>query len=275
MEDPITIGLIGFGAIGQAVARAVVCGEAGNTRLASVLCRNPDKHALALPFAGSVPITVTADGDAFFGVAPGLVIEAAGQDALRQYGVRAIESGADLLATSIGAFADDLYFSSLTGLAQRLGRRVLLASGALPALDWMQSAALSGNCSAAITQTKPAASWRGTPAEALVDLDHLTEPRCFFQGNAREAAQRFPKSSNITAMLALATAGLDATTVCLIAAPDPGEMHTSIDFDSTAGSLKLDWRGVPSVLNPKTSTDVPLNVIKALKNLYGPVCYGP
>lgn len=274
--ERLSVGLVGFGAIGQAVAGAVLRGEAGRTRLAAVLCRDPAAQAEAL---ASLPdmtgVAFTADVDSFFSARPRLVIEAAGQEALREQGLRALETGADLLVTSIGAFADDELFVVFADAAERSGARLLLASGALPATDWMMSAALAGDCTAAITQSKPVASWRGTPAANLVDLESLAEPTCFFEGSAREAARRFPKSSNITAMLALVSAGLDATRVRLVADPRGRDMRTLIDFRSAAGALKVEWEGVPSDLNPKTSADVPLNVIKALRNLSGSVVYGP
>lgn len=263
------IGLIGYGAIGRVVADAIIDGRAGATTLVAVLCREPAKHP---PIAG---VRFTADRDAFFAANAELVVEAAGQDALRAFAAPVLAAGRSLLVTSIGAFADDAFFEATRDLAERGGGRLLLASGALPAVDWMASAALAGECTASITQAKPVASWRGTPAEALVALERLREATCFFEGTAREAGQRFPKSSNITAMLALVTAGLDRTKVRLVADPTRSEMHTHIEFASAAGRLAVDWHGVPSLLNPRTSADVPLNIVKALANLTSTVGYGP
>lgn len=87
-----------------------------------------------------------------------------------------------------------------------------------------------------ITQTKPVASWRGTPAEGRVDLD--------------------------------------ATQVRLVADPTATAMHTSIEFKGEAGEVSVEWRGVPSAGNPSTSADVPLSVIKAIRNLSSPVWFG-
>ena len=270
------VGLIGFGAIGQVVAGALLRGEAGRARLVSVLCRHPSAHEAARAgMPGMESVVFTDSADAFLAAAPGLVVEAAGQEALRQLGPRVLGAGCDLMVTSIGAFGDEGLFETFCAAAERSGARLLLASGALPATDWMMSAALAGDCSASITQSKPVVSWRGTPAEELVDLGSLAQARCFFEGSAREAARRFPKSSNITAMLALVSAGLDATRVRLVADPLSPQMRTLIEFRSAAGALKLEWEGVPSLLNPKTSADVPLNVVKALRNLSGPVVYGP
>jgi predicted dinucleotide-utilizing enzyme len=51
-------------------------------------------------------------------------------------------------------------------------------------------------------------------------------------------------------------------------------MHTLVEFESGAGSLRVEWQGVPSEANPSTSADVPLSVIKAIRNLSAPVCLG-
>jgi predicted dinucleotide-utilizing enzyme len=51
-------------------------------------------------------------------------------------------------------------------------------------------------------------------------------------------------------------------------------MHTLVEFDGAAGSLRVEWEGVPSESNPSTSADVPLSVIKAIRNLTAPVCLG-
>ena len=69
--------------------------------------------------------------------------------------------------------------------------------------------------------------------------------------------------------------GLDDTNVKLFADPIAADMHTVISFESNAGSLRVDWKGVPTRKNPSTSADVPLTVIKALRNLTSSVCYGP
>ena len=271
---PLAVGLIGYGAIGRAVAEAIEGGSAGNVMLNAILCRDLHKHRKDNPSSAYVNLTFTDDPENFFGVPFDLAVEAAGQDALRQYGGRVLESGRHLLVTGIGALTDDACLGRLVESAAKSGARIFLISGALPAVDWMAAAALSGTCSAAITQGKPVASWRGTPAAEMIDLDGLNQPACFFEGTAREAASRFPKSSNITAMLGLATAGLDNTKVKLVADPTRSEMHTIIDFKSRVGNLRVEWNGVPSETNPKTSADVPFTVIKALRNLTGVVCYG-
>jgi aspartate dehydrogenase len=273
-RPPMAVGMIGHGAIGRAVAKAIAEGHAGNVVLKSILCRDVKKHRGSNASSPVANRYFTDDPEVFYQTPFDLAVEAAGQEALRQHGCRVLDSGRHLFITSIGALTEDAFFGRLVESSGKKGARIFLISGALPAVDWMGAAALSGGCSAAITQAKPAASWLGTPAAEMVDLAGLKNPACFFDGTAREAASRFPKSSNITAMLALATAGLENTRVKLVADSTTSEMHTVIEFRSRVGNLRVEWNGVPSETNPKTSQDVPFTVIKALRNLTGTVCYG-
>jgi aspartate dehydrogenase len=267
----LTVGLMGYGAIGQPVAEAIRQGEAGPARLVSILVRQPGNYQ---PPAG-LGDAFTADWNTFMAAKPSLVIEAAGQPALRQYGLPVLAAGADLLVTSMGAFTDEGFYQALIETATAQGRRIYLASGALPAVDWLASVAPAGVHQVTITQSKPIKSWVHTAAAEMIDLHSLTEPTIFFAGSAREAASRFPKSSNITAMLALITAGLDQTRVNLIADPVTDDMKLMVEFAGEAGHLKVERRGQPAALNPSTGADVPLNVIKAVRNLTATVCLGP
>jgi len=268
-----------LGAIGLRVAQALQRGEAGQAVLAAVLVRDIAKYASRSDEAGAglvadQDVVFTDDPEQFFAEPLDLVVEAAGQDAVRKYAEPALRRGMDVMVVSIGALTDDALYARLRDLAKRGDGRLLLAAGALPAVDWMQAAALAPVTSVTITQTKPVSSWQGTPAEGLVDLAELSQPTCFFTGTAREAAHTFAKSSNITAMLALATVGMDATHVRLVADPAAARMHTRIEFLGDAGEVTVEWRGTPSEANPSTSADVPLSVIKAIRNWAGDVVVG-
>lgn len=271
----LKVGIIGLGAIGQTVANYIESGEAGNVELVSLLCRDKNKH-LEKNAHQSIHFKaiITDNSEQFFAQQPDIVIEAAGQETLKQYGLTVLERGIDLFVSSIGLFTNDETLSQFIASAEKYGSKILLSSGALPAIDWMSAASLANVKSVSITQTKPTSSWQSTPAEKLVDLQKIETTTCFFEGSAREAANMFPKSSNITAMLALATAGLDDTKVKLYADPINSIMNTNIEFDSSAGKLQVDWQGVPSPVNPSTSADVPLAIIKSIKNLASPISYG-
>ena len=178
------------------------------------------------------------------------------------------------MVSSIGAFTDDDLFHAMTLYANDNHNNLYLVAGALPGADWMQGASYADVYSVNITQTKPVTSWQGTPADKLVNLDAIKTPECFFSGTAREAAGIFRKSSNITAMLALTTVGMDQTKVALVADPNASTMQTTVEFKGEAGELIIRWKGVPSELNPSTSKDVALNVIKAINNICSSIKLG-
>jgi aspartate dehydrogenase len=274
-QSPLRVGLIGYGAIGEPVAQAILDGRAGGAILTAILVRDVDKHRKqAAHLIANPAITFTDNADEFFASDFNLLIEAAGHEAVRHYAQRGLTKGTDVLVVSIGVFTDDTFYDEICTVAATHNRRLLLASGALPAVDWMHGASLADVHSVTITQTKPVTSWINTPAAQITDLHALTAPTCFFTGSARDAARTFAKSSNITAMLALSTVGLDATQVRLVADPVATSMHTLVEFRGAAGEVRVEWRGVPSATNPSTSADVPLSVIKAIRNLTSPVCLG-
>lgn len=271
----LKVGIIGLGAIGGHVANCIEKGEAGNAELVALVCRDKEKYlAINKDQSSHFKSLITDDIETLFAAQPDIVIEAAGQGSLSQYGVAILEKGIDLLVSSIGLFTNDDILNTFTRAAEQSGAQILLSAGALPALDWMSASSLSEVTNVAITQEKPVISWKGTHAEKLIDLDAITEPTCFFEGTAREAANIFPKSSNISAMLALATIGLDNTRVRLVADPNCHVMNTYIEFDSAVGHLQLNCQGIPSPSNPSTSTGVPLSIVKSIRNLSSPIHYG-
>ena len=211
MAAPLTtlkdmrIGLLGYGAIGSVVARALVQRSHGlascPATLAAVLVRSTPRPA-DLPD----DVLFTTDAEAFFAAANrvDVVVECAGQGAVRAYGERALGGGQNLLVTSIGAFTDDALFARLGAVARAAGSRLLLASGAMPAVDWVSASALqqllggaagaagaagatgaAGAAGAAggapqppdrvtVTQTKPPESWVGARVDPATGLAGAT-----------------------------------------------------------------------------------------------------
>ena len=280
-RKPLGVAILGYGAIGSHVAGAIAAGEAGCTELRAVLVKS---ERAARPAGLPAGCYFGTDAAAFFAAEWELCVEAAGQPAVRSYGARVLGGGGNggggnarsLLLTSIGALTDDALRAQLEALSRAAPRRVqlLLCTGSLPAVDWLGAASLAPIATARITQSKPPAAWKGTPAEERLDLDGLSEPTVVFEGPAREAAALYPKNANVSAMFALTTAGLDATQVRLMAVPGAAGNKTQIEFEGEAGVAKIEVLGAPSPTNPKTSYAVPLSVVKALRNLTSEVFQG-
>jgi aspartate dehydrogenase len=268
------IGVIGYGAIGQVITRMLIDKQYPSISLIAVLVRDIDKYSNHTKYLTRNRILLTEDLGAFLASKPDLIVEAAGQNAVRQYAEQILQADIDLIICSIGAFTDLSLLSRLRDIAQDRGRYLYLAAGALPGVGWMQGASLSEVRMLKITQIKPVFSWIGTYAENLVDLQSLKAPVTFFKGSSKQSASLFPKSSNITALLGLATIGMENLSVELVADPTISRMRTEIHFVGEAGELTITWQGEPTDINPSTSKDVALNVVKALKNLCSSVQIG-
>ena len=280
-DSRVGVALIGYGAIGSVVAEAIISGQAGPTKLAAVLvARERSTRPPELP----TDCYFGTDLDGFFSAEWDICVEAAGQPTVGAMAARCLAAERSIVLTSIGALADSNLLQRLERVAneanmaaiQRRSRPVqlLLCTGSLLGVDWCHAASLAGVSSVQITQTKPPRAWKGTPAEQELDLDALNEDTTVFEGAARAATMKYPKNANVAACFAIATAGLDDTRVRLVAAPGAKGNQTQVQFDGPAGTATVEVEGRPSQKNPRTSSIVPLAVVKALKNLTSPVFIG-
>jgi aspartate dehydrogenase len=265
----VRVGLIGFGAIGRAVAERLARGEGGQARLSAVLVR--DLGRLRPDDRERHDVLFTTERDAFLGAGLDWAVEAAGHAALRQHGVAALRGGANLLALSAGALADDALVAELTSAAADSGRRVLVPSGGMGALDLLSSAAVGRLDAVELTSRKPPRALMPPDEAAAVVASGVA--RELFDGVARDAAARFPENLNICAALGLAGIGLDRTRVRVFADPAVERNVHHIVARGEFGEYELTLRHIPSE-NPKTGRIVALSVVKALRNLTNPFVIG-
>lgn len=266
------VGLIGFGAIGEAIARLWQRSDLNSYRLVSA-CVRP-KQAVAASAVLGAHADVTFDIETLAKRNLDIVIEAAGHDAIVQSGAEILNSGCDLMILSVGALASEDLFLSLKEAASTGNSRIIIPSGALAGFDGIRSLHQGSELrSVTYTSTKPPLAWVGTLAEATCDLTTLTERRVLFQGTARRAAQLYPKNANLAATVALAGVGFDATRVELIADPESRTNRGSICAIGSSGELHLTLEGKPSAENPKTSEITSRSVLSALLNASQRYCF--
>ena len=197
---------------------------------------------------------------------PELIAECASHEALRAHGALALQAGADVACVSIGALTDDALMAELSAAADSSGAQLILCPGALGGVDILAAAGLSGIESLTYRSLKPPEAWRGTKAEAAVNLSALAAPETFFKGGAREAARDFPKNANVAAMAALAGPGFDRTRVEMIADPGVSANIHEIELDSAAArvSIRIEGRSLPA--NPKTSASTAYALARIVLN---------
>lgn len=252
------LGLIGHGAIGGGILADLPEGVSRVTLLV-----RPGRVA---------PAGVTAVGDpaSLLSARPDLVVECAGHGAVRDAVPGLLRAGIDTVVVSVGALADAGLETALRAAAAG-GGRLILPAGAVGGIDLLSALSGAGPVEVRYTGTKPPAAWRGTPAEALLDLDALSAPATFFEGTAREAASAYPKNANVAATLALAGAGFDATRVALVADPAaPGNLH-ACEVRSGIARFEIRVENRPSAGNARTSAATIHSALREIRNRIGPV----
>jgi aspartate dehydrogenase len=255
----IRIGMLGFGAIGRRVAEASAASQLEGIELVAALVRTPRA-------ADGGRLDITHDPDWFLRYRLDAVVEGAGHQAVRDYAVRVLDNGADLYVTSVGAFTDAALLDRVVDAARLNGCRVYLPSAGIGGLDMLASLARGGLEEATITVRKDPASWKGTAAEHIVDLDRLAQPHTVFDGPVREGAKLYPQNVNISAATAFAGIGLDRTRVVIVADPTITTHVCEITARGPLGSMRFVEDLVPSPENRKTSTLVGHAIVKTLRN---------
>lgn len=202
---------------------------------------------------------------------PDVVVECAGHGAVVECGAAVLAAGVPLLIVSIGSLADAALLATLRAAAEAGETRIVLAAGAMAGIDALSAARLGGLTRVRYTGRKPAAAWKGTPAETLLDLDTLSVATTFYRGTARDAALAYPKNSNVAATIALAGLGFDGTEVELVADPAASKNVHELMFEGADGRFEISICGEPSKANPKTSALTAHSIARLLCGMHSPL----
>jgi aspartate dehydrogenase len=257
----IKVGIVGMGVIGTHVARAIDRGIPG-IALAGVSVRTASA-------AGGFPAfpldTLIQRCD--------LVVEAATQAALREFGARVLSAGRHLMVLSVGALVGAL--DEWARLAEKHGCRILVPSGAIAGLDGVKGAREGAITSVTMETRKPPRGLRGAPyiTERRIDLDAIREETLIFEGPATEAVRAFPANVNVVAALSLAGLGPERTRIKLYAVPGQESNQHRITIEGEFGRLRVEVENVPSE-NPRTGKLSYLSAIAMLRELGATVQIG-
>lgn len=204
------------------------------------------------------------------------MIEAASQEAVRQYAVKILNNNKDLMVMSAGALVDDYLLAEIMKAAKENKRKVYVPSGAIVGLDNIKSASVGQIEEVTLTTRKPPISFKGAPyvEKSKIDLSSLREPLILFEGPAREAVKLFPQNVNVAATLSLAGVGPDKTKVRIIVDPTIKNIIHEIHVKGEFGEIYTKTENRPFPTNPKTSFIAALSAIATLRRISESVIVG-
>jgi len=238
------VGVIGCGAIGTIIAeaferRTLTCEEL-------VLYDYELERAERLKSQLRFPSRVVLSLDEMLKLKPKVIVEAASQQAAREYVPRIVAKGINVIVMSTGA---------LLGL-NLPSRRVHVPSGAVGGLDALSAAALAGVDEVVLTTRKNPKS---------LDVN-WAEEKVVYEGDAEEAAMRFPREMNVAATLAL-TVKPTRVKVRVVSDPLVHRNTHEIQVKWRFGEIFLRFANDPHPENPRTSALAAWSAISLLRKL--------
>jgi aspartate dehydrogenase len=193
-----------------------------------------------------VPATVTANVEEMIQLKPTIIVEAASQQAAREYVGKIVAENIELIVMSVGA---------LLGMNVR-SNKIHIPSGAIGGLDAISSADLAGVREVLLTTRKN---------PEVLDLDNKEE-KLIYEGDAEEAVRRFPREMNVAATLAL-TVQPEKVKVRVISDPKVRKNMHEIKVKWRHGEMLLQFSNDPHPENPKTSALSAWSAIRLLKQV--------
>ena len=238
------VGLIGCGAIGTVLAEAIER-KLVDCRELVVYDVEPTK-AQKLKASIDFPVTIVGNIDELLAQKPKVIVEAASQQAVKDYIAKIVSSGTELIVMSTGALLDLNVNSS----------KIHFTSGAIGGLDALSSALLAGIDEVILISRK-------NPKGFGI---YNTEEKVVFEGTAEEAARRFPREMNVAATLALTVKPVKVK-VRVFSDPSVTRNTHEIKVKWRYGEMNLLFANDPHPDNPHSSALAAWAAIRLLKTL--------
>jgi aspartate dehydrogenase len=247
----LKIALIGYGAISQMLFD-IFRAKKPAIDIVGVLVR-PGRAKATQKQVGR-KVAVVESLKALLKLKPDVVVEAASQQAVRDWGETILKKGIDLMVIATGAYGDPKLWKRHLAAAAKSGARLRLPSGAIAGLDGLLAMRHDSLSRVKYVSIKPPHAWSGTPAETDFDLPSIKEPTVIFRGTPADAGRLYPKNANLAVTVALCGAGLDKTEIELVADPTlpAGTNASRLEVTGDSGELKMERLGRAMPDNPKT-----------------------
>ena len=259
------IAVIGYGALGKIFVDALQKTLPDQYEIEGIYVRNRDTVKKTLEELG---IRSFQTFEELLGGSAEYVVEIASVQAVAEYGTRILQSGKNLIVTSVGALADEALWNQLEEAAEKADRRVLIASGAIGGFDLLRTFQLMGKNRAKIENYKSPDSLKGAP---YLEQNPLSEEKVhkIFTGNAKEAIAGFPKNVNVAVASALASVGPEFMEVEITSCPGEKNNIHRITTENELGKAVIEITSRPDPQNPRSSIMTAWSIVALLENLAG------
>lgn len=260
------IGLLGCGAIGTQIALAVNAKKIP-AQITHIYDLDKTKSELLSAKLDKKPIIVD-NPHMLSSVDVDLVVEAASQEAVKNYALSVIQNRKDIMIMSVGALLDESVFEVLYDACNEFKKKIYLPSGAIGGLDAIKSVNEELDEVILVT-TKHPNSLAGAKffETANTDISNIKTATVIFEGDAKQAVVLFPVNINVAALLSLAGLGSEKTKVRIVADPHTDKNTHKIEASGRFGKITINVENVPDPQNPKTSRLAILSAIQCLKQI--------
>jgi aspartate dehydrogenase len=269
----LKIGIIGCGAIGTSLAKAIVRDLSGQAELSALFdVDNAKAEKLSLAVSKSKGLAVGS----YIQVSnkSHLVIESASSNCSYDIAKAVLAKGRDVMIMSVGGIA--AHIEELSSLARTHQAKVYIPSGAISGIDALKAAKLGTLKKVILTTRKNPAAFEGVKfiEDKKINLAGIKKNTVLFSGPASEAVKYFPQNINVAAVLSIAGLGRHKTCVKIIASPFIKRNIHEIVIESNAATISTRTENVLHPDNPKTSFLAVLSAIAVLRQILVPVKVG-
>jgi aspartate dehydrogenase len=269
----LRIGIVGCGAIGTSLAKAITKDFSGQADLVALYDTDVLKaRRLSGMLSKNKGLAVNNLEQLINRVK--LVIESASAAVSWDIAKNALVKGRDVMLMSVGGVVSRL--DKLRELAKRRHCRVYIPSGAISGIDALKAAKLGRIRKVTLTTRKNPISFKGVKyiEKKRIRLDKIKKDEVLFSGTAKEAVRYFPQNINVAAVLSLGGIGENKTKVEIIASPKTNKNIHEIYIESKAARILTRTENIVHPDNPKTSYLAVLSAIATLKQILEPVKIG-
>jgi len=261
----LKIGIVGCGAIGSSLAKAVIKEFFHQAELTALFDINPKESVRLARALGRPRLVVPGLKELINKV--DLVIEAACAISAAHIAKKTISSSRDVMIMSVGGIITD--YKRLAHLAEIKNARIFIPSGAISGIDGLKAAVCGKVNRVILTTKKHPKAFLGVPylLKRKIRLDKIKKDKVIFTGNALSAVKAFPQNINVAATLSIAGIGPKKTFIRIVASPNLTRNTHEIVVESKAARIISKTENTLHPDNPKTSYLAVLSAVVTLKQI--------